>query len=120
MVLSASCNWPKTPLAPKRASKIPMLVAATPLFGWRRFLGDARVAEDLNVRIAKGREITFGLVFFAPQRGMERAENDIKRTQSRGVHISFAQGIEIHFDGMQNGQFADACAQLTIDSFNLN
>src|SRR5437660_8989175 len=46
----------------------------------------ARVAENLNVRIAKSSEITFGLVFFAPQRGMERAENDIKRTQSRGVH----------------------------------
>src|SRR5438309_8662143 len=31
----------------------------------------ARVAENLNVRIAKSSEITFGLVFFAPQRGKE-------------------------------------------------
>ena len=37
MVLSASCNCPKTPLAPKSASAIPMMVAANPLLGVRRF-----------------------------------------------------------------------------------
>jgi len=78
------------------------------------------VAENLNVRIAKGREITFGLVVLAPQRGMERTEDDIKRAQGAGLHIACAQGIEIHFDGMQNGQALTACAQLAINSFNLS
>jgi hypothetical protein len=49
-------------------------------------------------------EITFGLVFLAPQRGMERTENKIKRPQRGWLHITFAQGIEIHLDGMQDGQ----------------
>src|SRR5205823_14687606 len=36
------------------------------------------------------------------------------------LHIACAQGIEIHFDGMQNGQALTACAQLAINSFNLS
>ena len=78
------------------------------------------MAENLNVRIAKGREIPFGLVVLAPQRGMERAENDVKRAQRRGLHIAFAQGIEIHFDRMQNAQALNACPHLAINSFNLS
>jgi hypothetical protein len=37
MVLRAFCNWPKTPLAPKSASKIPMIVARKFLFGCDAF-----------------------------------------------------------------------------------
>src|SRR5207302_1615638 len=80
----------------------------------------ARVAENLNVRIAKGSEITFGLVVLAPQSGMERPENDIKRAQRRGLHVAFAQGIEIQFDGTQNGQILSTYAQFGIDSFDLS
>src|SRR5207245_6602275 len=80
----------------------------------------ARVPENLNVRIAKGSEITFGLVILTSQRGMERAENDVKRAQRRVLHIAFSQGIEIHFDGMQNAQALSACPHLAINSFNLS
>src|SRR5438094_6309516 len=37
IVLSAFCNWPKTPLAPKSARKIPVIVASKPLFGCDAF-----------------------------------------------------------------------------------
>src|SRR2546423_1663854 len=50
----------------------------------------ARMAEDLNVGIANGGEITFGLVFLAPQGGMERAEDKIERAQRLWIHIAFA------------------------------
>src|SRR5438045_9729966 len=50
----------------------------------------ARVSENLNVRIANGSEITFGLVVLAPQRGMERTEDKVKRPQSGAMHITLA------------------------------
>src|SRR4029077_13870827 len=80
----------------------------------------ARVSENLDVGITNGGEITVSLVFLAAQCGMKRTEDKIKRPQCVGIHIPLADGIEIHLDGMQDGEALIARAQLAINSVDLS